>query len=164
MNEQGIVIYLEVSQKFRDFFITINGSSHVKLTKNSHIYKKLKPLLSIPPKAKVFKNNHSKCLSFELPGDYFYVGNKKNRSECKNYLSESAKNDMISYLRDDMDIVFMNFVAGYVLAKNKKHGSQTEAIEKFCHWHNVDFNKVNFDCLMKRWNRSKLKNDIFFIT
>ena len=80
----------------------------------------------------------------------------------RSYLSEKGQRVVADRLKQNFKECFLNFVQGAV--HTNPHIQTKEAIKEFCELHRVPFNNISYDMLVKSWQRSKQRKNIFRLT
>lgn len=144
-----ITTEVRVSPLIRDFVNTIYQSNIIELKKNDYLTLILRPLLClVPENYKPFKPTDC-FVKIQLCHQWRYGFDIRYR----NYLDELGQKFLNDFLYSQFKEIFFSFVQGCVTSGIE----QQKAIELFCKAYNMNSELINFDMLIKSWNRSNNK-------
>lgn len=151
--KESITVDVIVSPNLKEFIISRYKGDVITLKRKSYLARLVKSnLVKTSPDWRPIKNENTiKIELFDFKGKNIRV---------YNHLNAQGQAIIEQYLRSIFETIFFNYVLGYGNARNWAIGSQKEAIEDFCLTYDLPMVKMNYDALIKAWNRSDQKKSI----
>jgi hypothetical protein len=140
--------HCQVSKFVYDFFVHKHDSDDIVVKPGTHLASIIKPHLGTIDCRYALKGHF---LRMQIPA---YRG---IRVKYRHYLTKEGQkmvsDELETYIRD----LFLSFMTGWCMSG----GGQKKGVLSFIEKHNLENSSINYDRLIKYWNRSDHKKEIF---
>lgn len=160
---EKISLRIRVHPAVYEYYKGLYHTDTIELSPTDSFTLRIKTLLQLQPKT--YKQNNpfaNACfLTLLMPMQFRFGRNgKKYKTPYRNYLDDRRQRFLARELSKVFDDLFLQHVLAFCRAQDYKRGCQKRGIEDFILCCNISLDKINYEMLKKKWNRSNQKQKI----
>lgn len=159
MSTAKIPLYIRVAPIVKEFIVSTRGTDVIDVCKNDRFFEQIKYILQLPPKNINYKNMPTGDNVITLFVPTFRAGGVLIYPQYRNYLDDQKQYLISNEIKKLFKSIFYNYMLAYCRSRinNNIEENQKEAVNDFCLAYNLSWDVINYEMLIKSWNRSNEK-------